>query len=110
VRRYEPAIRRVARLRLAQRRDRRRVVAAGAEDQLPAATASPSRNVASKELLQEVQRRLSPEERRLVELRHQGHDWTAVAAEVGGSPEALRKRLARALDRVARELGLDETS
>ena len=31
-----------------------------------------------------------------------------IAAERGGSAEALRKQLARALDRVAAELGLDE--
>ena len=29
---------------------------------------------------QEVQRRLSPDERRLLELRNQGHDWAAIAA------------------------------
>ena len=29
------------------------------------------------------------------------------AAELGGNPEALRKRLGRALDRAVRELGLD---
>ena len=52
--------------------------------------------------------RLSDEERRLMELRHQGQDWAAVAAELGGSPEALRKKLTRAVDRVAGELGLDE--
>ena len=32
----------------------------------------------------------------------------AVAAELGGSPEALRKKLTRAVARVAEQLGLDE--
>ena len=41
--------------------------------------------------------------------RRQGLDWGAIAAEVGGTPEALRKKLARAVDRVARELHLDHT-
>jgi RNA polymerase sigma-70 factor (ECF subfamily) len=54
--------------------------------------------------------RLAPDERRLLELREQGREWAEIAAEVGGSPEALRKKLARAVGRVARELGLEEVS
>ena len=61
-----------------------------------------------RDLLQEVQRRLSAEERRLLELRNQGCDWAAIASELGGSSEALRRRLSRALDRVAEQLGLDD--
>jgi RNA polymerase sigma-70 factor (ECF subfamily) len=68
----------------------------------------PSREVAARDLMQEVLRRLSPAERRIQELRNEGHDWAAIGAQVGGSPEALRKQLARALDRVAGELGLDD--
>src|SRR5262249_44325927 len=71
-------------------RDRRRVAAADV-DAGPAAAASPSRQVAARELLQEVQRRLSAEERRLADLRAEGREWTAIAAELGGSAEALRK-------------------
>jgi RNA polymerase sigma factor (sigma-70 family) len=69
--------------------------------------ASPSREVEARDLLRELQRRLSPEERQLVELRHQGHDWPAIADRLAGSAEALRKKHARALDRVAKELGLE---
>jgi RNA polymerase sigma-70 factor (ECF subfamily) len=68
----------------------------------------PSREVAARDLMQEVLRRLSPQERRLQEMRNGGHDWSAIAASVGSSPEAVRKQLARALDRVAEELGLDD--
>jgi RNA polymerase sigma-70 factor (ECF subfamily) len=90
-------------------RDNRRVEEGSADSrEVTDPTGSPSRQVAARELLQEVQRRLSPEERQLVELRGQGLDWAAVADRLGGSPESLRKRLARATDRVARELGLDE--
>jgi RNA polymerase sigma-70 factor (ECF subfamily) len=95
----------------AARRDNRRVEAGDPEKcQVAAADPSPSRQVAAKELLAEVHRRLSPQEQRLVEQRNQGRDWAAIAAELGGSPEALRKQLARALDRVAGQLGLDELS
>ena len=63
-----------------------------------------------RDLLQEVHRRLSPDERRILELKNHGFDWAAIASELGGSAEALRRKLSRALDRVAEQLGLDATS
>jgi RNA polymerase sigma factor (sigma-70 family) len=69
---------------------------------------TPSSEVAARELLEEARRRLSPEELSLLERREQGREWTEIAAELGASPEAIRKRLARAIDRVAHELGLDQ--
>ena len=93
----------------AECRDNRRLAAgSGDAHELLAAANSPSEQVAARELLQEVQRRLSPDERRLVEMRNQGLEWADIAGQLGGSPEALRKRLARATNRVAQELGLDE--
>jgi RNA polymerase sigma-70 factor (ECF subfamily) len=90
-------------------RDSRRVEEGSADKrEISSAASSPSRQVAARELLEAVQRRLSPEERQLVELRNQGLDWATIAARHGGSAEALRKRLARATERIARELGLDE--
>ena len=89
------------------RRDIRRVGNAEVHDLAGEAT-SPSQQVAAKEMLAEVHRRLSDDERKLVELRHQGGDWAGIAAELGGSPEALRKKLTRAVARVAGELGLDD--
>lgn len=94
----------------AQRRDYRRVLPAADEAELVAGTPSPSRQIEARELLSHVRHRLSPEERQLVDLRNAGHDWTEVATRLGGGAEALRKKHARALDRVARELGLDELS
>jgi RNA polymerase sigma factor (sigma-70 family) len=79
------------------------------DDQVLLAPApSPSQQAAWRDLLEQVHLRLSEEERRLVERRVQCKEWSEIAAELGGSPEALRKKLARALDRVARHLGLDE--
>jgi RNA polymerase sigma-70 factor (ECF subfamily) len=96
---------------LAARRDLRRLRSAGRGlSQLPAAEADPSQEVAAAELVVEVQRRLSAEERWLAEQRAAGRPWEEVAAERGGSPEALRKQLARAIERVLRELDLDEFS
>ena len=73
-----------------------------------AAEASPSRQLAAQDLLEEVRRRLTSEERQLLELRDQGLDWAEIAAARNGSPEALRKRLARAIDRVSAQLGLED--
>jgi RNA polymerase sigma-70 factor (ECF subfamily) len=69
---------------------------------------SPSRLAVSRELLAEVRRRLSPGERQMAELRAQGRTWPEVAAELGGTAEARRKQLSRALDVIARDLGIDE--
>ena len=70
---------------------------------------SPSRLAAGRELLAAVRVRLSPDELRLADLRGQGREWTEVAEEMGGTAQARRKQLQRALDRVAKDLGLDET-
>ena len=64
--------------------------------------------MATAELLREAQRRLTAEERQLVAWRQEGRPWADIAAELGTNPVVLRKKLSRALDRVTRELGLDE--
>jgi RNA polymerase sigma factor (sigma-70 family) len=102
----------------AARRDFRRVAAApddgGEPDGCAGRTAgqdpTPSREIAARELLDEALRRFSPEERRILDGREQGGQWAEIAAELGVSPDAIRKKLARAVDRVAHELGLDESS
>ncbi len=71
---------------------------------------TPSRHVSARELLAEVHKRLSPEERQLLEWRNEGLEWEEIAARVSGSAEALRKKLGRAVDRIAMELGVDEAS
>jgi RNA polymerase sigma factor (sigma-70 family) len=98
-----------ARKHHARNREVRRARSGGDEaGRFVARDESPSVEVAATELIQEVHRRLSPSERELLELRERGLDWAAMAARLGGSGEALRKRLARALARVSEELGLDD--
>ena len=75
---------------------------------LAAPESGPSSRLAWKDLLQEVRSRLTDDERGLADRRAERREWSEIAAEVGGSPEALRKRLARALDRVSNQLGLEE--
>jgi DNA-directed RNA polymerase specialized sigma24 family protein len=90
-------------------RDCGRVVSGGLDEgQLVAPGTCPSREVTARELVQEIRRRLTPEELRIMELKNQGHDWGAVAAALGGNANALRMKLNRALDRVAGQLGLDQ--
>jgi RNA polymerase sigma-70 factor (ECF subfamily) len=98
-----------ARKQHTQRRDNRRASAIeDAGSRLVSSGDSPSAATVVRDLQEEVQRRLTPDEWRLLELKNQGHDWAAIAAQVGGAAETLRKKLARAIDRVVDELGLDD--
>jgi RNA polymerase sigma-70 factor (ECF subfamily) len=93
----------------AQRRDVRRLEPIARDDAAAvAADLGPSQQCEVQDLLQNIQQRLTPEERRLAELRVQGEQWPDIAAQVGGTPRARRMQLSRALDRAARELGLDK--
>jgi RNA polymerase sigma-70 factor (ECF subfamily) len=93
----------------ARRRDVRRVREAG----LPAgdvadSAPSPSECYAGQELLEEFRKRLTAEERQIADRRAAGHDWAAIATELGGTADGRRMQLARALDRVSAQLGLDD--
>jgi RNA polymerase sigma factor (sigma-70 family) len=90
------------------RRDSRRTVGGIEELALAGLDPTPSSVIADKELLEEARRRLSKEERLLVELRGQGQSWEEVATSLGGTSGARRNQLSRALDRVAAELRIDE--
>jgi RNA polymerase sigma factor (sigma-70 family) len=92
----------------AARRDHQRLQAGGPDSrECPDPRSGPSQVVADQELLHEFHRRLSAEERQLAEHRARGRPWLEIAAEVGGSPDGLRMRLHRAIERVSHELGLD---
>ena len=75
---------------------------------MAAADPSPSRIAIGRETWDAFRGRLTPEERRLADLRSQGCEWAEIAQELGGTPQARRKQLTRAVDRAARELGLDQ--
>jgi RNA polymerase sigma-70 factor (ECF subfamily) len=98
-----------ARRQSRQRRDHRR--AAGSAEELKRVadtTPSPSQLLAGRELLEQFYQHLSDEERELADLRGQGLGWEEIAARLGGTAQARRMQLARAADRVARQLGLEE--
>jgi RNA polymerase sigma-70 factor (ECF subfamily) len=91
----------------AGRRDFRRRQGKVEEIDQAAAGETPSQIVAGRDLVQTFRDRLSEEERWLAEQRAQGRAWDELAAEKGMTPQALRMKLHRALNRVARELCLD---
>jgi RNA polymerase sigma-70 factor (ECF subfamily) len=97
----------IDRVRMEQARglDRRRDDSA-ALAAAPAVQETPSQIAAGKELLENARNLLNEDERAVADLRVQGLDWNAIATRLGRSPDAVRKQLERALDRVVRALGL----
>lgn len=97
-----------ARRQYTQRRGHGRVVPLDRQHEAAASADSPSEVVAGKELLEAFRRRLSAEEKELADRRARGCGWAEIAAEMGGTAPARRMQLDRAIERVARELGLVE--
>jgi hypothetical protein len=93
----------------ASRRDRRRedeYLSAHVLNSLVDRGLSPNMIAMVNELAEETFRRFTNSERYLAEQRRLGRSWGELSNEIGGSPECVRKRFERALDRVARELGI----
>jgi RNA polymerase sigma-70 factor (ECF subfamily) len=78
-----------------------------AVEEVADATASPSHQAAARDLLERFRAHLSEDERLLADRRALGREWADIAAELGGSPEALRKKLTRAISRVSLQMGLE---
>ena len=98
-----------ARRQQARRRDCRRGVHLDEKTmELVSPEPGPMRVIIGRDLHAAFLRRLSDEERQMARLRSEGFEWAAIAAEIGGTAQGRRKQLARAVDRVSRELGLIE--
>jgi RNA polymerase sigma-70 factor (ECF subfamily) len=92
----------------AKSRDCRRVADVPVQEvEVTSGDPGPGQVAAGREALEQFRGRLSAEERRLADLRAQGRAWAEIAQCMGGTPQARRMQLARAADRVARELGLE---
>ncbi len=94
----------------AEKRDYQRATPldSGKMQALADAGPTPSQELSAKELLAKFRNHLSPFECFLAEERKLDRTWEAIAEDVRGTatPEALRKRLNRVIDRVMRELGM----
>jgi RNA polymerase sigma factor (sigma-70 family) len=91
----------------ATRRDYRRVECLGTRD-FAGVNTSPSEEVAGRELLEEIRKRLSPDELYLADQRALGRSWAEIAVERGSNLDAVRMQLTRAIDRVTRQLGIEQ--
>jgi RNA polymerase sigma-70 factor (ECF subfamily) len=74
---------------------------------LEASEPGPAKTAALREILEIVRSHLTPEERYLVENRLQGREWADLATELNMTPDAVRKRFSRALDRVTQQMKLE---
>jgi RNA polymerase sigma factor (sigma-70 family) len=102
-----------ARRSQADRRDGRRDVslqlADGSDRMIASSEAGPVSVLVNRDLLEQVRNRLSADELLLMEQRADGLGWNEIASQIGEQPGAVRMRLTRALDRVAAELGLEQS-
>ena len=88
-----------------RRRDVRRQLDVHAGDMhLPGHDPTASQVISGRELLEKFQAQLSDEERQLADLRKAGRKWEDIARVMGSTPDSLRKKLSRAIERVTRQL------
>lgn len=99
-----------ARLEHRRRRDSRRVTTTDPEalNELLDGQPSPSEILSRRELLERMQAALTDEEREIANLRGQGLGWEQIAARLGGNGNTRRMQLTRGIERVARDLGLED--
>lgn len=91
----------------ADRRDYRRLAGDGEVlEGVAADQETPSQIAIGDELVQIVRSHLTAEEQYLIDQKLSGREWADLAAELGVTAEALRKRATRAMDRAAQALGL----
>jgi len=98
-----------ARRQKAVRRDMGRIIEQEVDSlRLAKVEDTPSQIVSAKELVEKVRQRLTVDELAIVERRMIGQEWDSIAVELGASPEAIRKKMTRAIDRVVKAIGLDD--
>lgn len=83
-----------------------RTMARWPEATVAASGPSPEDPTESRDFVDAFRSRLGPEGRMLLDWRMEGQGWDEIARQVQASPDAIRKRFSRAIDRVAGEMGL----
>jgi RNA polymerase sigma factor (sigma-70 family) len=97
------------RLQRARRRDNRRIFSTRVDELKVASThPGPSELASDHDLIDALRMRLDDEERQLADLRAEGWEWSEIARRLGGSAQARRMQLARAVHRVSKALKLDD--
>jgi len=92
----------------ARRRDSRRTEPlSGHTQEMVSGGPSPVQVADDRDLIDTVMRRLGSEERQMIGLRAEGFGWVEIAGRLGGSPQARRMQLARAVHRASRALEPD---
>lgn len=86
------------------RRDYRRTAPDDGLQQAVDPGPSPSDVVSGAELLERFRAGLSPEERAIADLRQQGLGWNQITSQLGGTPQARRMQLVRAVERISRQI------
>jgi RNA polymerase sigma factor (sigma-70 family) len=99
-----------ARQQLRRRRDMRRNLQSSQQEieSLPDEAPLPDELLADLESLELLRAQLTVEERGLADLRREGCSWKAIAAQLGGTPQARRMQLFRAVERAALQIGIVE--
>lgn len=93
----------------ARRRDNRLVAATPVEDlRVESPSPGPGQLASDLDLIAAVRHRLKNEELLIVDLRADGMEWSEIAKRLGGSAQARRMQLARAVLRVTKALNLDD--
>ncbi len=99
-----------SRRQLAQKRDGHRREASPERLELaPAHDDSPSQAVSMSELVACCRLEMSSDEQQVAELRSQDHSWEQVAGLLGGTADSRRVQMSRAIERISRKFGLDDT-
>jgi DNA-directed RNA polymerase specialized sigma24 family protein len=92
----------------ALRRDNRLTDARPVDEmEVASRTPGPSEVASDHDLIEAVRLRLGEDERRMADLRVEGLEWPEIAVRLGGTAQARRVQLARAIRRVARSLDLE---
>ena len=93
---------------MAEKRDRRITVSLNSVDDIEDYRQTNDEQSARQvELLSAFEQSLSIEERQHFMMRRQGLEWSVIAEDLKENAVVLRKRLSRAVQRVARELGIE---
>ena len=94
---------------LAKRRDRRQTVSLDTRAEIAdERQMTPMRSLSLTELMTKFESSLEPDEEVLYRLRKQGKSWSSIATHLRDDPIVLRKRLSRAVKRVALALGIED--